>query len=283
MSIKLTVTLVLGVFLLSATATLITDAKESSKIVILQNSMIGGIESLSPGLSYNPESHDFGDKHEGEVDNTTFEIWNSGCCTLTYYLIEDCSWVDVNPTFGYSIGENDTMTVTINTNGLVYGHYSYDILITSNAGDGNFTVTVNITENSNNPPNTLAITGPTGGKAGTPYNYNFVSKDPDGDDVSYYIDWGDGSTTSWTTFQSSGSPGYSENYTWSTEDTYIIRAKAKDTHGAESDWGTFTVSMPKNKLSTNLLFLHFLEKPIQNFPLIARLLLPIFEKLTGLQ
>ena len=38
-----------------------------------------------------------------------------------------------------------------------------------------------------------------------------------------------------------------DNKTWSTKGTYAVKVKAKDAHGAESDWETLTVSMPKNK------------------------------------
>jgi hypothetical protein len=50
--------------------------------------------TINPGpeLSYSPESHDFCDMCEGETDNTTFEIWNSGTDTLTYSLSETCDW-----------------------------------------------------------------------------------------------------------------------------------------------------------------------------------------------
>ncbi len=146
MSRKITVILVLGLFLLSATATLITDAKESSKIVRSQNNMIEVKGNLAPVLSYDPTSHDFGDKYKGELDSTTFEIWNSGCCILSYSLYENCSWVDVNPTSGScsSSGEHDTITVSIDTSDLDAGSYQCDILIDSNSGTGVFSVYLNI-------------------------------------------------------------------------------------------------------------------------------------------
>jgi hypothetical protein len=40
-----------------------------------------------------------------------------------------------------------------------------------------------------NPPNAPTIDGPTTGKRGIEYKYTFVTIDPDGDDVRYYIDW----------------------------------------------------------------------------------------------
>ena len=99
----------------------------------------------------------------------------------------------------------------------------------------------------NQPPVAPSISGKINGAAGTSYPYTFTTTDPDDDNVSYYIEWGDGSITDWTALQASGPPGYGESHIWSEKDTYTIRAKAKDTYGAESEWGTLVVTMPKNK------------------------------------
>ena len=104
---------------------------------------------------------------------------------------------------------------------------------------------------TSNPPSNPIISGYTNGKAGNPYTYDFTSTDPDGDDVSYFIKWGDGSIKSWTAFQTSGS-SYSETHTWTAKGAYTIEAKAKDICGTESGWTTLEVSMPKNKQHTPL-------------------------------
>ncbi|MCK5636367.1 MAG: PQQ-binding-like beta-propeller repeat protein [Thermoplasmatales archaeon] len=120
---------------------------------------------------------------------------------------------------------------------------------------------------TNSPPNKPDIDGRTSGKPGTSYAYTFTSIDPDDDQVSYYIDWDDGDITDWTAFQPSGD-SYSESHTWATKGTYTIRAKAKDTEGHESDWGTLTVTMPRNKATINSWFLWFFKQ----FPLLERFL-----------
>jgi hypothetical protein len=117
-------------------------------------------------------------------------------------------------------------------------------------------------------PNKPVISGQISGKPGVSYPYTFISIDPDDDDVSYYIRWGDGEVTNWTTFQASGPPGYSESHSWDTQGTYIIQAKSKDIYGAESDWAEFTVTMPRNKAMTYPMFLRFLEQ----YPLLNLLL-----------
>ena len=101
-------------------------------------------------MVYNPTSHDFGNKLEGETDYTIFEIWRSGgCCEISYQIIENCDWIEVNPTSGISHGEHDPINVSIDTTGLDLGVYSYPIMIDSNVNDGIFDVYVNIVDNPN--------------------------------------------------------------------------------------------------------------------------------------
>jgi hypothetical protein len=103
-----------------------------------------------------------------------------------------------------------------------------------------------------NPPEAPTITGPTSGKTGEPYEYTFVTTDPDNDHVYYYIEWGrDCPVEEWVGPYASGEEVTLPN-TYADPGTYIIRAKAKDDFDAESDWGTLEVSMPKTK-PTNLI------------------------------
>ncbi|HEC81522.1 MAG TPA: carboxypeptidase regulatory-like domain-containing protein, partial [Thermoplasmatales archaeon] len=105
-----------------------------------------------PHLSYTPTSHEFGQMYEGAGSYTTFEIWNSGSGTLSYSLSEDCSWVDIAPLSGTSTGEHDVVTVALNTTGLTPGNHTCNITITSNGGNGVFTVHVTV-ESRPTPPN----------------------------------------------------------------------------------------------------------------------------------
>jgi hypothetical protein len=118
----------------------------------------------------------------------------------------------------------------------------------------------------NQDPNAPSITGPPKGKAGTLYDYYFKSTDPDGHDVQYFIDWGDGDTE-WTDFVSSGTE-VKVSHTWSNRDTYVIKAKAKDAFDAESDLTTLSVTMPRNRATYNSLFLRFFEQ----FPTLQKML-----------
>ncbi len=119
----------------------------------------------------------------------------------------------------------------------------------------------------NSPPEMPDIDGQTSGSAGTAYTFTFNSVDLDGDDVYYYIIWDDGYIENWDGPHPSGED-FDIDHTYSKEGTYTIEAKAKDINGAESDWGTLEVTMPRNKVAFNSLFLWFLER----IPLLERLL-----------
>lgn len=118
-------------------------------------------------------------------------------------------------------------------------------------------------ENPNNPPQQPNITGTTNGNVGVEYDYNFVATDPDGDNIYYYIQWGDGTNTGWLGPYMTGE-NIIQSHTWSKKGTYNIRCKAKDIYDDESSWGSLQVTMPRSKTNINSL----LFKLIKQFPLI---------------
>ena len=118
----------------------------------------------------------------------------------------------------------------------------------------------------NDPPNKPVISGNTNGKAGNVYEYTFITIDPDGDDICYFTDWGDGTNTGWMGPFSSGTPHLQSNV-W-VKGNYTIRCKAKDLYNAESEWGVLEINMPRTKVITGSLFQRFLEQ----FPMLQKLL-----------
>ncbi len=113
-------------------------------------------------------------------------------------------------------------------------------------------------------PGNPTIDGPIRGKVRSEITYKIQSSDPDGDDISYCIDWGEGDLE-YTNFYPSGEK-ISVNHTWNKIKTYLIRVKAIDIHGTESGWTTLEVSIPGNKIffkNTILGFLwHIFNNPI---------------------
>lgn len=102
-----------------------------------------------------------------------------------------------------------------------------------------------ITVIGNTPPSKPIINGPSQGEPGTIYEYEIMSTDVQDSEISYFIEWGDGSTDGWTRTLPSGET-LVISHTWDEKDTYIVRAKARDEHQGESDWATLEVKMPKS-------------------------------------
>jgi hypothetical protein len=119
------------------------------------------------------------------------------------------------------------------------GHASYLLMA---KGDGGFVDKTHLMEYTllPFPPSNVEISGPTEIISGQEYDYTFVATDPNGDDVWYYIDWGDGEYEVWKGLYASGEE-FEVSHTWSGSqgESYTIRAKARDPDGQESiDWTT---------------------------------------------
>ena len=79
------------------------------------------------------------------------------------------------------------------------------------------------------------INGSSEGDIEREIEFTFVTTDPGNSDVSYYIDWGDGTYEDW--FGPSPS-GYvvTRSHSWNLTGAFLIRAKAKNLLGSESGW-----------------------------------------------
>ncbi|KYK20182.1 hypothetical protein AYK24_04085 [Thermoplasmatales archaeon SG8-52-4] len=109
---------------------------------------------------------------------------------------------------------------------------------------------------SNYPPNTPTIEGPTIGKPGQQYNYTISAVDPEGNDIYFYIQWGDGDTLDWTGPYLSGEE-ITLSHSWDSTGTYTIKVKAKDIYDDESSWAELIVKMPRERILFNNLFERF--------------------------
>jgi hypothetical protein len=77
--------------------------------------------------------------------------------------------------------------------------------------------------------------GPYSGVPGEEYTYSTSTIDPDGNQVYYIWDWGDGASTNWLGPYDSGVTTQA-SHVWNEEGRYELRVKAKDIYGEESDW-----------------------------------------------
>jgi len=87
----------------------------------------------------------------------------------------------------------------------------------------------------NQVPDAPEITGPQFGDVGVEYEYTFVANDFEGNDIYYYVDWGDGTHDDWFGPYPSGEEA-TATHAWELGGDYHITAKAKDTHDAEGEW-----------------------------------------------
>lgn len=96
--------------------------------------------------------------------------------------------------------------------------------------------TLNKVREYNNPPERPSRPqGPQQLEINTVYNYSSVTTDPDGDDIYYLFDWGDGTDSGWLGPYRSGET-CTASHSWKKRGSYSIRVKAKDRNGLESEW-----------------------------------------------
>ncbi len=123
--------------------------------------------------------------------------------------------------------------------------------------------TLAIGEKSQPPAKPATPTGPASGKVNTEYTYSSSATDPEGNQVYYMFDWGDGTYSSWVGPLNSGATG-SAKKTWSAEGTFQVKVVAKDSHGQLSVWSDpLSISMPVEYQPP---FLRLLERLFEQFP-----------------
>ena len=130
-----------------------------------------------------------------------------------------------------------------------------EILILS--GFGLAAVNINYVIRENHPPNAPEIRGPINFIPKKLYNYTFNATDPDADNVSYEIDWGDGTSEKWIGPYASGEE-IIQSHTYFVTHINLVKARAKDTQGAIGEWGCL-IPDSKDKQMANTLNLQFLS------------------------
>jgi hypothetical protein len=113
----------------------------------------------------------------------------------------------------------------------VEDEYNYNTTLTV-VGDGALVAYFN----ENAPPLKPSIPdGPIAGATQQEYTYSSSTTDPDGDDLYYWFDWGDGTNSGWLGPYSNGYI-VSASHKWAGSRVYQVRVKAKDSYNAESEW-----------------------------------------------
>jgi hypothetical protein len=109
--------------------------------------------------------------------------------------------------------------------------------------------TMNINIHENRAPDKPTISGPLSGQPGIEYAYTFVSTDPDNDGLRYKIKWGEEGVSEEGPGNNPHDSGEVVTFhnTWNKRGTHVVKARATDTDGAQSEWETLEISMPKEK------------------------------------
>ena len=101
------------------------------------------------------------------------------------------------------------------------------------------------------PPFPPGINGPSEGGIGKEYEYTVMTTDPQGEDVYYWIDWGDETNTSWIGPYASGEE-VTKKHTWLGQGVFVIKGKAKNALDIESSWSepiNITIFTPELDIS----------------------------------
>jgi len=132
--------------------------------------------------------------------------------------------------------------------------------------------TLAIGEESLAPNTPDAPEGSSSGNTGTSYTYSASTTDPEGDQISYLFDWGDGTFSEWTSLKNSGQT-VSTNHIWQSDGSYQIRVKAKDVHGIQSEWSDpLPITMPYSYNPMHQFFEWLFERFPNAFPLLRQLM-----------
>jgi hypothetical protein len=181
----------------------------------------------------------------GEAPSDNLYFWNYGYDAVFFHEYE----------FNYYYHTSQDIIENLD---ISYATRSSKLILTS-------LVTLSNSYALNSPPINPEISGQISGRINEENNFTIITTDPENNYVSYYIDWGDGSTNDWTEFYQSGEE-YIVSHIWDEQGTYTMKVKAKDSYDMESNWSLFEVSMPKNRLN-NYKF-HWFSNLLQKFNIL---------------
>ncbi len=150
--------------------------------------------------------------------------------------------------YHWDLGDGTTAETPTTTHSFTHaGIYQVSLTVMDNFGLKN-THTVDATIiNRNSAPTNLIILGPTEGTTNINYSYAIKASDPDHDDITYQILWGDGST------QTTSSPSgefFSFHHPWTTTGTYSIIVTASD--GALETISSIDVNITEAPITDNI-------------------------------
>jgi C1A family cysteine protease len=178
-----------------------------------------------------------------------------------------------NPPFSWFWDFGDGLTSTEQNPTHTYtnpGEYPVTLTVTGDNGDSLTDETFTWIQDANQPPSTPEINGPSEIKKGEYCWYNFQFSDPDGSSVYLYFHVFGYESGNWLGPYSPEDSVENINDCWLEEGDYIVKAKAKDPYGAESDWATLEVTVTKSKSISD--FYPWISRLIERFPILKLLI-----------
>jgi len=136
-------------------------------------------ENLPPYVPRRPIGHVFGEKNIFYTYYVSTEDVDDDAVYYKFDWGDNTSSEWLGP---YNSGKKAFATHSWSEN----GSYNLRVKVKDEHGAENSWSTILRVRIGNAPPNTPIINGPINGKAGTKYDYTFVSIDPDGDDIAFY-------------------------------------------------------------------------------------------------
>jgi len=193
--------------------------------------------------------------------------WNSGndvtinTISTVQYKLDSGYWVNANPKDGAFDNPIEDFTLTVGP--ISVGTHTISVRAVNSVSNIDSTPdsdTFTIIEGNSPPEKPITPSGETNGNINTEYYYTTNTTDPNGDDLSYFFDWGDGTNSGWLTPISSGQTA-TASHSWNTEDNYEIKVKARDSSLEESPWSDpLSISMPKNKMRVSIKLYNLIQQ-----------------------
>ena len=135
-----------------------------------------------------------------------------------------------NYTHWEDVGNTTEHTQTELQDGVTYFFASTAYDTAGNESDFSTEIEVDTPDPQNHSPDTPdRPTGPSSGYFQTTYSYSTSGTDPDGDSLEYQFDWGDDEISGW-------SEASSRTHAFAAIGNFCVKAQARDSHGATSDW-----------------------------------------------
>jgi hypothetical protein len=131
--------------------------------------------------------------------------------------------------------------------------YYWQIVAYNAQQESNTSPIWNFTTAPDTPPfRPLILGGPTAAGRGIMLTFTAVAPDPEGDQVYYQWDWGDGNISDWFGPYAFGEHAVA-SYLYPQNGSYNIFARAKDIHGEVSDWSAvYPITIARQIEITNL-------------------------------